>query len=161
VIQFHMNGVNGGVVGDYQDNARKTKNNFNLTTVSLMSLLQFIKAPTMIDYLSLDVEGGEWDALKNFNFGLYQFKVMSIERPIKRLQFLLFRHGYRFLYMIADFGDCIFIHTSHPNFLNVIKKYHAISHFEWPVWRRPNGIIYNITTERAYNVTTESMKHNA
>lgn len=56
-IHFHMNGVNGGVVGDYQDNARKTKKKFNLTTVSLMSILQFIKAPTICRSM-LKVESG-------------------------------------------------------------------------------------------------------
>jgi hypothetical protein len=141
VILFHMANVYGGIVDDSQDNARKTTNNVKLTTVTLISLLQFFKAPTIIDYMSLDVEGGEWDALKNFDFSLYRFKVLSIERPIKRLQFLLFRHGYRFLYMIANFGDCIFIHISHPDFLNIINKYHAISKFKWF-----NGNIYNITT---------------
>jgi hypothetical protein len=134
----------GGIVHKDQDNAGKIKNNVNLTTVSLISLLQYFKAPTIIDYMSLDVEGGEWDALKHFDFSLYRFKVISIERPIKKLQFLLFRHGYRFLYMIADFGDCIFIHISHPDFLNIIKKYHAISQFEWY-----NGRIYNITIDNA------------
>jgi hypothetical protein len=148
IIPFHMEGVWGGVVGDSQDNAGKTINNVNLTTVTLISLLQFIKAPYVIDYLSLDIEGGEWDAMKSFDFGLYQFKVISIERPIKKLQFLLFRHGYRFLYMIAYFGDCIFIHTSHPDFLNVMKKYHAITKFRWEDvgtnGKSTNGGIYRI-----------------
>mmetsp|Transcript_3737 Transcript_3737/g.3893 ORF Transcript_3737/g.3893 Transcript_3737/m.3893 type:complete len:289 (+) Transcript_3737:80-946(+) len=143
VIQFHMAGVYGGVVHEDQDNAGKTEKNVNLTTVSLISLLQFFKAPTIIDYMSLDVEGGEWDALKNFDFSLYRFKVLSIERPIKRLQFLLFRHGYRFLYMIAKFGDCIFIHISHPDFLNVTKKFHAISKKKWQE-KGTNGRIYKI-----------------
>jgi hypothetical protein len=151
VIQFHMAGVLGGIVHEDQDNAGKPTNNVTLTTVSLISLLQFFKAPTIIDYMSLAVEGAELDALKNFDFSLYQFKILSIERPIKKLQFLLFRHGYRFLYMIADFGDCIFIHISHPDFLNVIKKYHAISQFEWFKWEDigTNGRIYNITTDNA------------
>jgi hypothetical protein len=138
-----MAGVYGGVVHEDQDNAGKTEKNVNLTTVSLISLLQFFKAPTIIDYMSLDVEGGEWDALKNFDFSLYRFKVLSIERPIKRLQFLLFRHGYRFLYMIAKFGDCIFIHISHPDFLNVTKKFHAISKKKWQE-KGTNGRIYKI-----------------
>jgi hypothetical protein len=149
VIQFHMAGVLGGVVDKDQDNAGQTTNNVKLVTVTLVSLLHFFKAPTVIDYMSLDVEGGEWDVMKNFDFGLYQFKVISIERPVKKLQFLLFRHSYRFLYMIADFGDCIYIHTSHPNFQNVINHYHARSKFEWFKWQDigTNGKIYNITTE--------------
>jgi hypothetical protein len=58
-----MAGALGGVVADSQDNAGKTTNNVKLTTISLISLLLFFKEPTIIDYMSLDVEGGEWDAL--------------------------------------------------------------------------------------------------
>jgi hypothetical protein len=74
VIQFHMAEAFGGVVVDSQDNAGKITNNVKLTTDSIISLLQFFKAPTVIDYMSLDVEGGEWDALKFFDFSLYRFK---------------------------------------------------------------------------------------
>jgi hypothetical protein len=44
-----------------QDNAGKKKNNHEMTTVTLINVLQFLKAPIEIDYFSLDVEGGEWD----------------------------------------------------------------------------------------------------
>jgi hypothetical protein len=78
----------------------------------------------VINYLSLDVEGDEWD------FDCYRYLIMSIERPTHQLQMHLFRHGYVFLYMIVQFGDCIFIHTTLPNFDNLMKTYQPITKFD-------------------------------
>ena len=44
-----------------------------------------IQVPKLIDYMSLDVEGAEYEILKNFPFDKFKFKSMSIERPNKNL----------------------------------------------------------------------------
>lgn len=81
-------GTLGGIVSESQDNFGEEKNRFNLTTVTLLSLLQYLKAPSTIDYFSLVVEGGEWDVSRKFDFSLYKFRVISIERPVTQLQIL-------------------------------------------------------------------------
>ena len=40
---------------------------------SLQEILKKAKAPKIIDYLSLDVEGAELEVLKNFPFKKYKF----------------------------------------------------------------------------------------
>lgn len=149
IVKFHMEkggGGLGGIVREFYDNAGKRHNNVDMITVSLVSLLKHLKAPSKIDYLSLDVEGGEWEALKSFDFNLYEFKLISIERPIKKLQYLLFRHGYRFVYLISNYGDCFFIHISHPEFHSIISRYHAITQFRWD-YEEHHGLLYNITAD--------------
>jgi hypothetical protein len=59
--------------------------------------------PFEIDYLSMDIEGGEFTALKDFPFDRWKFKLMTIEHnlycdgPAKKnaLYELLTRNGYR------------------------------------------------------------------
>jgi hypothetical protein len=41
------------------------------------------KAPTLIEYLSVDVEGSELEILESFDFDAYKFGVITVE------------HGYR------------------------------------------------------------------
>jgi FkbM family methyltransferase len=64
----------------------------------LWELLRKHGAPKQINYLSLDIEGAEWLALKNFPFDEYSFDCMTIERgsdDYLRLRAKLFREGYR------------------------------------------------------------------
>jgi hypothetical protein len=150
-------GAFGGLVLESHDNFGKKENNFNLSTVTLVTILKFIKAPKVIDYLSLDVEGGEWDIFKEFDFDLYRFLIMSIERPTHQLQIHLFRHGYVFLYMIANFGDCIFIHTTLPNFKNLMKTYQPITKFIWND-SMGNGSVVDLYHNRQKGRVKKTMK---
>ena len=50
-----------------------------IETVPLADLLEEHNAPTIIDFLSLDVEGSELKILKNFPFHKYKFRCISIE----------------------------------------------------------------------------------
>ena len=51
------------------------------TSVALADILTDANAPSTIDYLSLDIEGAEYDALSTFPCTKYQFTVMTVERP--------------------------------------------------------------------------------
>ena len=65
-------------------------------SVRLEDILKKYNAPNIIDYFSLDVEGYEYEILRNFNFQEYVFLCLSIERPSKELQYLLKDKGYIF-----------------------------------------------------------------
>lgn len=80
-------------------------------TASLTTILQKFDAPTMIDYISLDVEGAEEFIMKEFPFDKYQFLVMTIERPSESLQGLLDKHGYKKAIDIK-MGDTLWVHHS-------------------------------------------------
>ena len=58
----------------------------SMRTVPLARILDHVKAPALVDYLSLDVEGAEELALLGFPFDRYSFRVMSIERPSPALR---------------------------------------------------------------------------
>jgi FkbM family methyltransferase len=62
----------------------------------LVDVLKAYRAPKRIDYLSLDVEGFEFEILRLFPFGEYEFGCLSIERPPPELHDLLTNKGYVF-----------------------------------------------------------------
>ncbi|MBV9427264.1 MAG: FkbM family methyltransferase [Bradyrhizobiaceae bacterium] len=62
----------------------------------LADVLRAHRAPRRIDYLSLDVEGFEFEILRLFPFGEYEFGCLTIERPVPELQSLLAGNGYIF-----------------------------------------------------------------
>ena len=69
--------------------------NFDSPAATLNSLLIKAKAPQLIDFMSLDVEGAEFEVLKGINFNQYNFKYILIEvRDLKRMQEFLFPKGY-------------------------------------------------------------------
>ena len=67
-------------------------------TISLQDLLRRHGAPRVIDYMSIDTEGSEYDILAAFDFGAWDVRTFSIEhnrKPQRALiADLLARHGY-------------------------------------------------------------------
>jgi FkbM family methyltransferase len=78
---------------------RVKKNIYEVKTISLIDLLKKYKAPKVIDYLSIDTEGSEFEILKNFNFKAYQFKIITIEHNFtsqrEKIYNLLTKNGYK------------------------------------------------------------------
>lgn len=78
---------------------RNKQNVYEVDTISLEHMLDFHKAPKVIDYLSIDVEGGEFDILNAFDFSKYKFKVISVEHNYSELRqkilTLLTSNGYQ------------------------------------------------------------------
>ena len=79
----------------------------------LADILKKHNAPKDIDYLSMDIEGAEYDAFKNFPFDYYTFKCMTIEKGSKelgKLRKLLRSKGYKLVNVIG--ADDFWIHSS-------------------------------------------------
>jgi FkbM family methyltransferase len=124
-VKFSFKGVAGGIVGNEFDNKEgSTKGLTELVTVTLTSILDHAKAPSVIDYFSLDVEGAEYHVLSSFAFDRYTFLTITIERPSNKIHRLLAEHGYRFVNELATFGDCLYIHHTLPNFVEYMNKHH-------------------------------------
>lgn len=71
---------------------------FGAKAIPLQHLLKECKAPVLIDFLSLDVEGAELEVLKGVNHADYKFKYMLVEcRDYKRLESYLTQLGYSFI----------------------------------------------------------------
>lgn len=79
--------------------ARKKGKQYHVKTISLENLLEEYGAPEIIDYLSIDTEGSEYEILKNFNFEKYKFRVLTVEHNFTKMRkeifSLLSSHGYQ------------------------------------------------------------------
>ena len=142
-ITFKLKNALGGIVGSEFDNKELNKDDIELRTVTLLRTLDFFKAPKVIDYFSLDVEGAEWHVLKNFDFGRYTFLILAIERPNVHLHNLISHHGYRFMTCVANFGESFYLHQTHPNFKDMMLKYREQTDFKYyrsyqstPLWNQ-------------------------
>lgn len=123
-VKFRIdNGMLGGIVSEETDNSENVRGNelksakiLELNTTTLDNELDKISAPSLIDFLSLDVEGAEWMVLKAFPFNKYKFRCMTIERPNIKLDLLLEKNGYR---QVAHLKyDVIYVHRDFQNEVN-------------------------------------------
>tara|TARA_Y100001958_G_C21117791_1_gene462834 strand:+ start:153 stop:863 length:711 start_codon:yes stop_codon:yes gene_type:complete len=64
---------------DEVKNIYKKTVNKNIKTSNLNDILKISKAPKLIDFFSLDVEGSELNVLKGVNFNKFNFKYLLIE----------------------------------------------------------------------------------
>lgn len=70
------------------------KRQYAVKAKPLAAVLREHRAPSRIDYLSLDVEGFEFEILRLFPFDSFQFGCLTIERPPPELHSLLMGKGY-------------------------------------------------------------------
>jgi len=76
-----------------------------LRTVTLRAIFERVPVPSVIHYMSLDIEGAEAVAMSAFPFELNTILVMTIERPEPALIELLYQHGYLFVWCLSWFGE--------------------------------------------------------
>ena len=124
-VKFRIdNGELGGIVGDEFDNNKKFRSdelaNATIITSKTKTLNQILienNAPKEMDYLSLDIEGGEYEALKNFEFKQYKWKFLTIERPNLELDLLLDKNGY--IQVFHSSFDTFYIHKDFIRFADI------------------------------------------
>jgi len=109
VCNFIINNEYSGILdnnsGGIINISSKDNNVIQLTTISLYDLLQKYNAPNTIDYLSIDVEGHEYEILRTFRFDKYKFKCITIEhnephhgsKMRDNIRTLLESNGYKFV----------------------------------------------------------------
>ena len=81
------------------DNVRIPHREYEVETISLLDLLRFHDSPPVIDYLSIDTEGSEFQILENFDFSQYKFRVITCEHNFtenrEKIFKLLSKNGYK------------------------------------------------------------------
>ncbi len=87
-------GVMGGIVSEEFENTEVKDSDVLLHTVTLNTLLRYFNTPKVVQYLSMDLEGSEYEALKLFDFKSHTFLTISIERPSELLHRLLTSNNY-------------------------------------------------------------------
>lgn len=97
---------------DGHTNSRKKGNIYEVSTISLLDLLNKHKAPKRIDYLSIDTEGSELEILEAFfkNNNYYQINIITCEHNFtsnrEKIYNLLTQQGYkRTLEQFSEFDD--------------------------------------------------------
>lgn len=83
---------------DLHAQKREQGNRYQVKTISLEDLLDKYNAPSVIDYLSIDTEGSEFEILSSFNFEKYKFKIITCEHNFtsnrEKIYSLLKEKGY-------------------------------------------------------------------
>ena len=72
----------------------RARKQYEMQARPLADVLKAHNAPPYIDYLSLDVEGCEYEILSTFPFAEYRFGCLGIERPPRALAEHLLANGY-------------------------------------------------------------------
>lgn len=95
---------------DHHQESRREGKTYDVKTISLVDLLRKYNAPRLIDYLSIDTEGSEFEILNSFNFDHYQFKIITCEHNFtskrKDIFMLLTSKGYvRKFEKLSKFDD--------------------------------------------------------
>jgi hypothetical protein len=129
---FAHPGLWGGVVDTLSDNRKKiidTAPVVEFTTVTLRDILERARAPRFIHYMSLDVEGGEINALKGFPFDTYRMGALTVEHnyhePTRtEIRTLMESHGYRYVH--TSYRDDFYVPAqSAPSFHPSMSARHA------------------------------------
>jgi FkbM family methyltransferase len=103
-------GLTSGISSFVKPSRRMRGNSYQVETVSLNDLLQQHAAPPVIDYISIDTEGSEFDILGMVDFDRWSFRVLTIEHAFlpqrEDIHALMTKQGYRrVLAHISVFDD--------------------------------------------------------
>jgi FkbM family methyltransferase len=107
-----------GLVGSVnRRDSRAPHEVIKVATVSLTDLLREHGAPTVIDYISIDTEGSEFEILQGLDFKQFRPLVLTIEHSydqpkLARIQALLAAEGYRQVLAPLSQFDAFFLHDS-------------------------------------------------
>ncbi len=86
---------------------------FGAKAKPLSNLLKQSNAPSLIDFLSLDVEGAEIEVLKGIDHTNYRFKYLLIEcRDFEKLNAYLISVGYRFAEKLSHHDYLFVLHQN-------------------------------------------------
>eukprot|EP00536_Pseudo-nitzschia_multiseries_P000803 jgi/Psemu1/294178/fgenesh1_pm.10_\ len=116
-VKVKFRGVFGGIVGKLSEKLANRKKEPDAPAVTrytapIGKMLQKFNVPKTIDYMSLDVEGSEYEIMRDFPFDKYTIRVMTVERPNKRLIKLLEENGYVYVAKLANWGEFLWCHKS-------------------------------------------------
>jgi FkbM family methyltransferase len=93
--------------------ARKDGKRYIVKTISMNDLLVKYNAPQVIDYLSIDTEGSEYEILSTLDFSKYTFKVITCEHNNtenrEKILKLLERNGYQRKFDKLPFAEDWFV----------------------------------------------------
>lgn len=124
----------GGIVGEGFDNARSSlkKDSLQERTVTLRDVFRKFNVPSVIDYMSLDVEGAEEFVLRHFPFQEYTIRLLTIERPKEGLRQILENNGYTQKLRLSRWGETLWVQSSLESSLDLthLEDFHGKKQWE-------------------------------
>lgn len=110
-----LSGLSGHIGGFHKHKVDSNKTVINVNTITLNDLLEESKAPTFIEYMSLDTEGSELEILKSVDHSKYTFGLIDVEHnylePARQnIRNYLLSNGYA--YIGANQWDDCYMHKS-------------------------------------------------
>lgn len=79
-VELILNDMCSGVNAEYTDDDTKGINSVcSVNGITFDTLFKRYNTPKIIDYMSLDIEGGEYEVLKTFPFENYSIRVITVE----------------------------------------------------------------------------------
>ena len=104
-LDFSVCGYTSGLIETAGPFTKKKDSIIKVKTKTMESILKMYNTPNVIDYLSLDVEGHEYEILKTFPFDKYIIKCITVEHnephtgPEMRYKIrdILVKNGYVFV----------------------------------------------------------------
>jgi len=94
----------------------RSRNTYEVSTISLTDLLKKHSAPADLDYLSIDTEGSEFAILKNLDFSQYQPKIFTVEHNFTKNRSEIYElfcgNGYRRVLDEFSAFDDWYVHES-------------------------------------------------
>jgi FkbM family methyltransferase len=104
---------------DLHNNSRKHGYTYKVKTISLNDMLEKYNAPKVIDYISIDTEGSEYEILMNFNFNKYKSRIITVEHNYNgnrnSINSLLQNQGYRRVFTDISLYDDWYVNVSLEN----------------------------------------------
>ena len=94
-----FSGLSNEIEKDNNSKLRERYNKIEVKTVSINDLFEDHKAPSYIDYISIDTEGSEYKILEQLNFNKYNVGIFTIEHNFmeqkrKKINNLLTKRNY-------------------------------------------------------------------
>jgi FkbM family methyltransferase len=111
--------ISGFENSDLHANSRKHGYTYKVKTISLNDMLEKYNAPKVIDYISIDTEGSEYEILMNFNFNQYKSRIITVEHNYNgnrnSINSLLQNQGYRRVFTDISLYDDWYVNVSLEN----------------------------------------------
>lgn len=83
---------------DAHTKSRENSLSYKVESISLNDLLDYYNAPKIIDFLSIDTEGSEFEILESFDFSKYKFRTITVEHNFskdqEKIYKLMVKNGY-------------------------------------------------------------------
>lgn len=101
------------------DMSKSAAKKYDVDTITLTDAFAENKAPSEIDFISIDTEGSEIDVLNGIDFKKYHFRIMVIEHNYHQkaknaYEEILNPHGYRRILPEASSADAWYVHRDVP-----------------------------------------------